>query len=577
MKTLNTIKIMGMMSAAVAMLVLLPAVSGCSGDYLQDVAGTAPEGTYGKMTVFASTGQDADTRVTYTDGAEGVGGTLAWQAGDHLTVVRMNDGSYVAHATDYQYEGVAGASSGTFTGTEITDEGDSWKVYYPNRVTVDGTDGSATLAMTGQKQVKDNSTEHLRDYILLASEGNESLDGVNMQMRSSIMKFIFSGVPAEVGELRALTWTVETEGTAGAEDGGLRSLTLEFPSESVNFGQETNTLTAYLAFIPEEMKVKAGGRFAVTLSGDEDYRAETVIEAGKTYSPGMRYTVAIDGTENTMKWNKYGDSMRFAVKVSSSASYSIKFNGTAPAKLIVNWGDGSEPTMVDKGTELTVSSIQHNYTSAGTYTITIWSEQEDASQQQIPSMSFSGDKSLVCIDTPLLNMGATSFDSCFYFCTSLTTIPAGLFDKNTEATTFSNCFFYCTSLTTIPVGLFTKNTKVTTFGSCFLNCSRLTTIPEGMFATNTAATRFVNCFKGCSRLVLNENIFSVDNDKQRFSGKNMDFTSCFQKVGSMLTSGGGTAPDLWNYEQGGATWSFTGCFNGATNLTNYSGILDGWK
>ena len=63
----------------------------------------------------------------------------------------------------------------------------------------------------------------------------------------------------------------------------------------------------------------------------------------------------------------------------------------------------------------------------------------------------------------------TNFGSCFYNCSSLTSIPAGLFDKNTQVTSFNACFHSCSSLTVnvqigstasrISVGNFANRTK----------------------------------------------------------------------------------------------------------------------
>lgn len=58
----------------------------------------------------------------------------------------------------------------------------------------------------------------------------------------------------------------------------------------------------------------------------------------------------------------------------------------------------------------------------------------------------------------------------------------------------------------------------------------------------------------------------------------MQFKNCFGNVGSALSSGvsGGKAPDLWNYNKGGASWATTGCFKGATHLSNYASIPTDW-
>ena len=103
----------------------------------------------------------------------------------------------------------------------------------------------------------------------------------------------------------------------------------------------------------------------------------------------------------------------------------------------------------------------------------------------------------------------TNFINCFYRCTSLTNISAGLFDNNPQVTSFEYCFCRCTSLTSIPEGLFNNNTQVTSFDSCFYGCTGLINIPQGLFDKNTLVTRFVTCFYGCTSLTVNVQIGSI--------------------------------------------------------------------
>ena len=752
--------------AASLTLALAVVASGCNTNDLPDRVRTLPDKQDGKMTIHAATGQQSDTRVAYEDGAAGMDGKLTWQTGDRLTVVRMKGGSCVNYADDYQYNGTDGATSGPFTGTAISNAGDSWTIYSPHTVTVNTSDGTATLPMTGQTQTADGSTSHLRNYLLLSSEGIADLSAdFTLAMKGSIMKFDLSNVPAEVGKLTKLVWTVETTG-------GTRCLTLRFAPGAVTFADGKRTLTAYLAFMPGEMAVKAGGKFTVTLTGDKTYRAETTIDGGKTYAAGMRYTAAIDGS--SMSWEEKAV-MALTVKVSNgNLSFNIPFpeSGNTPAELTVDWGDDTPPTTVASGTALSSNDdFNHTYAAAGTYTLTIMSGQTDKTQQQIPSITFdqrandSNALKLISIDTPLLNTQAMVFSRCFFGCTSLSSIPSGLFDNNTLATNFGGCFGGCTSLSSIPSGLFDKNTLATNFGSCFSgctslssiptglfkntlatsfnrcfsgctslssiptglfdnntqatdfrfcfsachslssipaglfdkntrvtnfghcfggctslssipsglfdnntratefnacfsgctslssipsglfdnntlamnfgscfsgctslssiptglfdkntlvvtfstcfdsctslssipaglfdnntqatnfdycfsSCTSLSSIPSGLFDNNTLATNFDYCFSGCSILVLNENIFSATNSHDRFSGKKMSFSYCFKDVGKLLSPGsGGTAPDLWSYDKGGASWTTTDCFANATHLSNYASIPTAW-
>ncbi|UVO96817.1 leucine-rich repeat domain-containing protein [Bacteroides sp. BFG-257] len=505
------------------------------------------------MTIHATTGQQSGTRVAYEDGAAGMNGKLTWQKGDRLTVVRMNGSDYVAYADDYEYGGTEGATSGPFTGTAITDAGNSWTIYYPHTVAVSTYYDTVTLPMTGQTQTADGNTDHLRNYLLLSSTGIKDLDaGFDLEMQNSIMKFEFSNVPAEVGELTRLVWAAETE-----TDSHIRYthyLMLNFAPGAVTFDADKHTLTAYLAFMPEEMKVKTGGKFTVMLMGDKTYLAETTIDGGKTYAAGMRYTAVVDGT--SMKWEEKAV-MIFTVRPdNSNHQFNIPFpeSGTTPAELTVDWGDGTTPTTVASGTALSSKdAFCHSYSSRYVnYNIIITSGQTDKTLQQTPPFGYDRRGSrgnLISIDTPLLNTAETDFGSCFRSY-ALRSIPEDLFANNPQATNFSYCFCSCISLRSIPEGLFAHNPQATNFSYCFSE-TRLQSIPEDLFANNPQATDFSYCFSSCTSLQsVPEGLFAnnpqATNFRDCFSGTSL------QSVPEGLFANNPQATDFW------------GCFSGTS-------------
>ena len=534
-------------------LALAVVASGCSTDDLSDTVRTLPDKPAEKMTIHATTGQQSGTRVAYEDGAAGMNGKLTWQKGDRLTVVRMNGSDYVAHADDYEYGGTDGATSGPFTGTAITDAGNSWTIYYPHTVVVSTYYDTVTLPMTGQTQTADGNTDHLRNYLLLSSTGIKDLDaGFDLEMQNSIMKFEFSNVPAEVGELTRLVWAAETE-----TDSHIRCthyLMLNFAPGAVTFDTDKHTLTAYLAFMPEEMKVKTGGKFTVMLMGDKTYLAETTIDGGKTYAAGMRYTAVVDGT--SMKWEEKAV-MIFTVRpVGDQFNIPFPESGTTPAELTVDWGDGTTPTTVASGTALSSKdAFCHSYPlTYVNYNIIITSGQTDKTLQQIPPFGYSNRRDsrekLVSIDTPLLNTAETDFGSCFSYY-ALRSIPEDLFANNPQATNFSYCFCSCTSLRSIPEGLFAHNPQATNFSYCFSE-TRLQSIPEDLFANNPQATDFRDCFNKTLLQSVPEGLFA--NNPQATS-----FSYCFNHTPLQSIPGGLFAhnPQATNF------WC---CFEGCTSL-----------
>ncbi len=162
------------------------------------------------------------------------------------------------------------------------------------------------------------------------------------------------------------------------------------------------------------------------------------------------------------------------------------------------------------------------------------------------------------------NTAATDFGFCFTSCENLTTIPPGLFDNNTAVTSFYDCFSYCSNLTSIPPGLFSNNTVVTTYSHCFVACASLTEIPSGIFDNGSAVENFMYCFSGCTSLT------SMPSDLFDDNTAVTNFAGCFYNC-SILT---GAAPDLWNRnpEPNG-----NDCFKNCSSFGNYGSIPLDWK
>lgn len=76
----------------------------------------------------------------------------------------------------------------------------------------------------------------------------------------------------------------------------------------------------------------------------------------------------------------------------------------------------------------------------------------------------------------------SSIASWFYNCSSLTSIPSGLF-LNVSGSDATNCFRGCSSLTSVPSNLFSRN--ITTFENCFRDCTGLTSISGTPFNSTT--------------------------------------------------------------------------------------------
>jgi hypothetical protein len=230
----------------------------------------------------------------------------------------------------------------------------------------------------------------------------------------------------------------------------------------------------------------------------------------------------------------------------TNQTFSVNINfGTSP-NITVDWGDGTVQTFTTTGVKT------RTYASAGSYTVKI--SGSFASGGNIRLGTTTAEKARVLSTSVIPTIpGLSSFSETFLDCTSLTSIPSGLFDNNIAVTNFSFAFSNCTSLTSIPSGLFDNNTAVTNFGSIFLGCTSLTSIPAGLFDNNTAVTNFGGIFQGVtltttsySNLLINmaSNAASRNNNVS-FGGGNSKYNTSGQTARQTLQA------KNWTFTDGG--------------------------
>jgi hypothetical protein len=113
----------------------------------------------------------------------------------------------------------------------------------------------------------------------------------------------------------------------------------------------------------------------------------------------------------------------------------------------------------------------------------------------------------------------------------------------------------------------------------FYGCSSLASLPDGLFRYNTLVSTggFAYTFYGCAKLQLHKWIFYLTGEEgTRFLNKTLSFVECF-----FLTSFTGTigeAPELWNCDFGTEIPTKIGCFNGHSinSVSNYADIPAKW-
>ncbi len=191
-----------------------------------------------------------DLKVAYDD--EKVGqGALTWEEGDQVLAVGKKDGKCIG-AEKFTLSSGEGTRAATFIGREIPDA-TSYDIYYGN---VEFKDGKVKVSMDGQKQSGNNSTAHLKKSIyLFGSVWRKEAERwvCSLEMKSAIMKLELSNLPTDIGTLQKIEWGITT--VPSGENNGCYFQFLELE----NIPLSTNKLTAYVSFLPEEVKKAANG------------------------------------------------------------------------------------------------------------------------------------------------------------------------------------------------------------------------------------------------------------------------------------------------------------------------------
>ena len=153
------------------------------------------------------------------------------------------------------------------------------------------------------------------------------------------------------------------------------------------------------------------------------------------------------------------------------------------------------------------------------------------------------------------------FSQTFEGCTSLKTLPEGLFAHNTATTHFASTFMGCTALESVPENLLAACANITYVNNMFHGCTALKTVPEKLFANNPKIESFEKTFLGCSALeTLPERLFSA----LEGGTKSVTFASCFKDCTALKSLPAGLFDPALRISY------IDNCFNGCTSLTGES-------
>lgn len=198
--------------------------------------------------------------------------------------------------------------------------------------------------------------------------------------------------------------------------------------------------------------------------------------------------------------------------------------------------------------------------------------------------AFYGCSNLVSLPSGSIT-GAVNIQSVNYMFQNCTALPSSavsgsIFALFSNVQTARGVFLGCSAFTYVNAGIFDTFISCFTFQSVFQDNINLTSVPNGLFRKNTAAScAFTYVFDNCPKLEINPWIFYNSGEQStRFLNKSPNFTQCFSR--NTFTGIKGTAPDLWNCTYGTGNPIKTNCFYGAGNsiisVSNYYYIQTGW-
>lgn len=246
------------------------------------------------------------------------------------------------------------------------------------------------------------------------------------------------------------------------------------------------------------------------------YKSQEYITTATIVISSIKTSPLSISTQNFSIKNTSNNVFQMAMKGFALVQYEFKFYISSGRYFTIDWGDGS-PVQVYPN--LTTGFISHIYPpnnifgsggpfeQTGTYIFTLSAYDPSASMSALlfnHNNTGLGQQNITKILTPFPALGLSVFESAFRNCTSLVDLPSDLLAYN-PAYRFSYMFAGCSSLTGIPAGLFdsydqTAPLQTSSFSQTFLDCTSLTNIPEGLFNATSPNGVFRQTFKGCTSL-----------------------------------------------------------------------------
>jgi hypothetical protein len=248
---------------------------------------------------------------------------------------------------------------------------------------------------------------------------------------------------------------------------------------------------------------------------------------------------------------------------SDAATWSVQvLAGTTP-DLNISWGDATSDTTANS-----VTTYDHEYATAGTYTVRISGTFASGGRIRLGK---TGNFAYLKTVQPVGGItGISNFQDSMRDCTGLTSLPANLFrwHPTITANAFRLTFSGCTALSSLPDDLFRYNTEVTSdaFNGTFFNCTSLTSIPTDLFRYNTKVSTL-----GFAATFRNTRVVSIPTNLFRYN--TLVSSNGFERVFSEDNALTSLPTDLFRYNVNVSTSGFTNAFKDCTALASVPALL----
>ena len=314
------------------------------------------------------------------------------------------------------------------------------------------------------------------------------------------------------------------------------------------------------------MRIKINPTCGVSMNVRRPFETTWLLEeADKTITlplrTGFTYDMMVDWGDLTLsRVTSYNDPNRIHT-YTTAGTKTVKITGTCQAWYFNNAGDKLKFRTVEQWGDV-------GFTGGGLYS------------------AFYGCSNATSFGARMPPYPVTSLFSTWFGCSSATSFPE--VNNLTLVNTLYYTWYGCSSATSFPE--VNNLTLVNTLNTTWYNCSSATSFPDvnALTLVNTLAYTWRNCSSATSFPEVN-NLTLVTTLAYTWRGCSScttvpvlpaastaltTTTSAFQDIGAGML---GTVSDLWNAANFPNITSYANTFTGATGLTNYAAIPNGWK